>query len=183
MNTLGKLLSGIIVTIALLLPAQGAGATSAANGADLGLASSLIATGGGAGSFSTIRAFDRMVGPDTTLSLENRLATAEGQGNANQFVSMFDYAINDAWRLAGVNNVSMPSATENGGVGLAQQLVQAGTVNNGTFSGSIFFQNLFGSTIASEIMADLNQHFGPGSSVQFDRMSGQFFHDLTSSSS
>ena len=172
---LAACLAACLATAAAAAPAQ---ASAAAGGVDIGLASSLIASGGGPGSYSTIRAFDAMVGPNAVLAQEQKLAAQYGQPAADQFVQMFDYAISDAWRLAGEDNVVMPAATESGGAALAEELTQAGTGTSGTFHDGRFFDRLFGSQIAAQIMTDLDRHFGAGSSAKFESMSGLFFEGL-----
>lgn len=165
MNTLAKILSGVALaaTIAASAPPS-----------DINLASSLIASGGGPGSYSTIRAFSAMVGPDDVLAAEHQVALMDGQQNADNFIGMFDYAISDAWQLAGKNDVSMPPPAQTGGASLAAQLVQAGT-RNGSFDTPMFFAQLFGVKIASQIMNDLDARYGPGASLTFTRMANHFF--------
>ncbi len=148
-------------------------------GANLTLASSLIASGGGPGSYSTVRAFNAMIGENAVLANQQQLATAYGQTNADRFVHMFDYAIADAWQLAGKNNLSIPPPAQTGGQGLATQLVQAGVTNGGiTFDNDTFFTSLFGAKIASQVAADVNAKYGAGAWTNFSRMSGQFFHNI-----
>lgn len=148
-------------------------------GANLTLASSLIASGGGPGSYSTVRAFDAMIGPDAVLANQKQLSTTYGQTNADLFVHMFDYAIADAWQLAGKNNVSIPPPAQTGGQGLATQLITAGVASGGiTFDTDTFFTSLFGSKITAQVSADVNAKYGSGSWTNFSRMSGQFFHNI-----
>ena len=85
-------------------------------GANLTLASSLIASGGGPGGH-----LDRARVHDDRRRRradEHQLATAYGQTNADRFVHMFDYAIADAWQLAGKNNLSIPPPAQTGGQAL-----------------------------------------------------------------
>ena len=152
--------------------------TLAAVIANLGLASSLIASGGGPGSFSTVRAFDAMVGPSMVLAEQRQLTVLDGQTSADRFTSMFDYAINDAWQLAGKYNVKVPPPMQNGGPELAAQLVAAGHDAGGPFDCGTFLAQLFGVKIAAQMMADLDAKFGPGSSLAFARMTDQFFTSL-----
>jgi hypothetical protein len=91
---------------------------------------------------------------------------------------MFDYAIADAWQLAGKNNVSLPPASQTGGQALATQLVQAGVGAGGTFDTTRMLTSLFGDKIASQVMADLNAKYGAGASDNFARMASQFFHTI-----
>jgi hypothetical protein len=146
---------------------------------NLNLASSLIASGGGPGSYSTVRAFSGMVGQDAVLADQRQLAGANGQDAANRFVPMFDYAIADAWQLAGKYNVSMPQTpTGPGTPALAAQLVQAGESPGGSFDSGTFFAQLFGDKIAEQMFQDLDAKFGSGSSTAFARMTTQFFTNL-----
>jgi len=135
MKTFAKLIAGTALAVGVIFWAAAAGASPAAGGANLSLASSLIASGGGPGSYSTVRAFNAMIGEDAVLANERQIATTYGQTNEDRFVHMFDYAIADAWQLAGKNNVSLPPASATGGQALATQLVQAGVAQGGTFDG------------------------------------------------
>ncbi|HTC29717.1 MAG TPA: hypothetical protein VK702_03260 [Candidatus Acidoferrum sp.] len=178
MNTLAKLLSGIALVAGILFASTTASAAPAAAGANLSLASSLIASGGGPGSYSTVRAFDAMIGSDAVLANERQIATTYGQSNEDHFVHMFDYAIADAWQLAGKNNVSLPPPSGVTGQVLATQLLQAGIGPGSTFDAARMLTSLFGDKIATQVMADLNAKYGAGASDNFDRMADQFFHDI-----
>jgi hypothetical protein len=166
MNTLAKILLGVALI-------------AAAPNANLSLASSLIASGGGPGSYSTVRAFDAMIGSDAVLANERQIAVSFGQSNEDHFVHMFDYAIADAWQLAGKDNVSIPPPAQTGGQALATQLVQAGIVSGGiTFDNDTFFTQLFGAKIAGQVQADINAKYGAGAWTNFSRMTDQFFHNI-----
>jgi hypothetical protein len=145
---------------------------------NLGLASSLIASGGGPGSYSTVRAFDAMIGPDAFLNEEHKLTLAYGDTSAGQFVEMFDYAMADAWKLAGKNDLRMPPPAQSGGQALASELIRAGITRDGTFHSAQFFIALFGPAVAVQLMDDINERYGPGSAAAFDRMGNQFFYDV-----
>jgi len=126
-----------------------------------------------------VRAFDAMIGPDAVLTNQRQLTTNYGQTNADMFVHMFDYAIADAWQLAGKDNVSIPPPAQTGGQALATELVQAGVANGGiTFDNDTFFNSLFGKKIAGQVAADVNAKYGAGSWTNFSRMCDQFFHDI-----
>ncbi|MGA7571460.1 MAG: hypothetical protein WBG27_12705 [Candidatus Aquilonibacter sp.] len=179
MNTLAKIFFGTALAVGVILWSAAAGASPAASGANLSLASSLIASGGGPGSYSTVRAFNAMIGPNAVLADQQQLATAFGQTNADHFVHMFDYAIADAWQLAGKDNVSIPPPAQAGGQALATQLVQAGVTGGGiTFDNDTFFTQLFGAKIGGQVQADINAKYGAGAWTNFSRMSDQFFHNI-----
>jgi hypothetical protein len=165
--------------LAIFLCAMLVAAAPPPPGANLSLASALIASGGGPGSYSTVRAFNAMIGQDAVAANQRQLATQFGQTNADLFVHMFDYSIADAWQLAGKNNVAIPPASQSGGQALATQLVQVGVATGGiTFDNDTFFSGLFGAKIASQVQADINAKYGAGAWTNFSRMSDQFFHNI-----
>jgi hypothetical protein len=167
-----KLLATLLTTVLLA-------AAPPPPGANLALASSFIASGGGAGNFSAVRSFNAMVGADAVIANQRQLANAYGQDKANQFIQIFDYAIADAWRLAGRNNISIPAPTETGGQALATQLVQAGIGNGGTtFDNDVFFTGLFGPKISGQVAVDVNARFGSGTWINFGEMADQFFRTM-----
>jgi hypothetical protein len=119
-----------------------------------------------------------MIGPDAFLNEENKLGATYGDDNASQFVNTFDFAMADAWKLAGKNDLRMPPAAQNGGQALATELVRAGTGSDGKFRSAQLFIALFGPIVAVEVMNDVNARFGPGSAENFDRIDNQFFYDV-----
>jgi hypothetical protein len=168
------------LAVGLVLAASFRGEAAPANlfAPDLRLASSLIASGGGPGNFSTVRAFNTMIGPDALVAEQDKLASIYGRRNAGMFVDTFDFAMADAWRLAGAHDMSMPPPSEADGQTLAAQLVRAGTNADGTFNSAELFIVLMGPVVATQLMADINQRFGPGSALTFTRIGNQFFYDV-----
>src|SRR5690348_16379235 len=66
----------------------------------LDVTAAFIKAGGGAGSFSTVRAFSSMIG-DTVLQSElAKLRTRFGARATDRFVHVFDFAMSDAWKRA-----------------------------------------------------------------------------------
>lgn len=147
--------------------------------ANLSLASALIASGGGPGSFSTVRAFGSMIGQDALSANQRQLATSVGKLNADLFMNLFDYAIADAWQLAGKDNVSIPQAAQTSGQALATALVQAGVAKgNIEFDNNTFFTQLFGAKIAGQLQNDMNAKYGAGAWADFSRISNEFFTNI-----
>lgn len=162
----------LMATLALALLA------AAPNGT---LASSFIGSGGGSGSFSSIRAFDRMIGGDAVLRAERDLTTTYGHGQAGRFINEFDFAVHDAWNVAGRDDVKLPNApASSGSPALAQQLVRSGTAADGTFDMNDLFSNLFTPQVQAQVMRDLDARYGSGSSAAFTRMGDRFFSDVAS---
>jgi hypothetical protein len=143
------------------------------------LASALIASGGGPGSYSTVRAFSTMIGQDALAANQRQLATQFGKLNADMFVHMFDYAIADAWQLAGKDNVTLPPAAQSSGQALAMALVRAGvSKGNIEFDNDTFFTQLFGPKIVGQLQNDMNAKYGPGAWADFSRISNEFFNNI-----
>jgi hypothetical protein len=146
---------------------------------NVALAGSLIASGGGPGSFSTVRAFGSMIGSDALYGEQQKLASIYGQHNADLFVHMFDYVVNDAWVRAGQDNVIIPESGSDSGRPLAADIVRAGTTPDGKFWTSYLFDKTMGLHVTAQVMSDLNLRYGPDASASFGRMANQFFHDLS----
>lgn len=171
-----KTLAAATLTLSLLA------ATPVYNGApDTGLADAFIGSGGGSGSFSSIRAFNGMIGPDAVLAAERDLGTTGGANNAAGFVREFDYAVTDAWTVASRQNVKLGNApATSGSAGVARSLVSDGTTPDGTFDISYLFAHLFTPAVATQVMHDVDTRYGDGSSAQFTQMGNRFFSDVAS---
>lgn len=146
---------------------------------DVSVADAFIGSGGGAGSFSSIRAFDGMIGSDAVLAAERDLAGAGGTKQSDRFVREFDYAVADAWTVASRDNVKMGSAPMSTGTpALASSLIHDGTSADGTFDTQNLFAHLFGSRVETQVMTDLDARYGAGTAADFTRMGNRFFSDV-----
>jgi hypothetical protein len=169
-----KSIPAIALGLAALLGAQAIAATQSASS----LAGAFINAGGGPGSFSTVRAFDAMIG-DTALQAE--LSTIKSRSTTqarDQFVRVFDFAMSDAWQRAGQDNVSVPDSTQSG-LDLAKALYNAG-MQGGAFSGEAFFNTLFTARVWTDVSHDIDAKFGAGTSATFAGNVGAMFTDLQS---
>jgi hypothetical protein len=141
-----------------------------------GLAGALIASGGGAGSYSTIRAFTSMIGAE---AVQNELSTIRERSTPmtrDTFVHEFDFAISDAWIRAGRDDVKIPDSGQRG-LPLAKALYAYG-LQGGAFSGKAFLNSLFTVRVWSAVARDVNAKFGPGASATFEGNVGAMFSDL-----
>jgi hypothetical protein len=147
---------------------------------NLAVASAFIGSGGGAGNFSTVRAFNDMIGDQNTLSALNDLKSMFGPADSGQFVRDFDYAIADAWNLGSRANLKLTSApAQAGDTVLAQSLIRAGTIRDGAFDLDQMFSTLFTPAVEQEVMQDLDTRYGAGTSSTFTRMGDRFFSDVS----
>jgi hypothetical protein len=165
-----------LLTFALLAAAPSA----TYNGApDVTLADSFIGSGGGAGSFSSVRAFDGMIGDPAVLDAQRDLNAAGGPGANDRFIHEFDYAIADAWTVASRQNVKLGSApATTGSEDIARALVHDGTTPDGTFQTGYLFAHLFSPNVETQVMHDLDARFGAGASDQFKTLGNRFFSDV-----
>lgn len=147
--------------------------------ADTALAGSFIAAGGGAGSFSVVRAFQSMIGPERLSAEQRTLAAQFGQDAADDFVHIFDYAMSDAWARAGQANLSIPQYGSDGGQALALELRRAGQTGGYQFSTPEFFDRILGLRVANAVMADMLAEYGGSRTASFMAVAGRFFSDLS----
>lgn len=163
--------------LAVLLAAAMAGSGAP----DARLASTFIGAGGGAGSFSTIRAFDRMLGPSAVIAQERLMRVRFGSRDADRFFRMFTYAVSDAWTRASRANIRFPNATsQSGSVSQARRLIRAGVSREGSFDTTHLFAQLFSLPVAIAVMNDLDAKYGQGSSQTFAREGDRFFENVGS---
>jgi hypothetical protein len=167
-----------LTALTLALALLGAAPATYSGAPDTTLADAFIGSGGGPGSFSSIRAFDGMIGQDAVLTAERDLASA-GAHDAGAFVHQLDYAIADSWTVASRQNVKLGDAPAiNGSADLARSLVRDGTTPDGTFDTAYLLAHLFTPSVATQVMGDLDARYGVGTSAQFMQMGNRFFSDV-----
>ena len=165
-----------LVAGALILIAAGPTSPS------LPVTSAFIAAGGGAGSFSSVRAFTHIVGPDTLQAELAKLRLTFGGHNVDRFVRVLDYAINDGWQRAGQDDVKMPAPTADTGTALALDMVKAGTSGpNSTFRTTTMMDALLTARVHSQVGADIAARYGGDAVANFEGVGNQFFYDLAHS--
>lgn len=156
---------------ALLL---GAGPTSQ----NLPTTVAFINAGGGAGSFSTVRAFTNLIGAD---ALQTELRNLRSQYNGNdvdRFVRAMDFTIGDAWQRAGQDDVKMPVASADSGKTLVRDMITAGTFSGGAFRMSAMLDALLTPKVHAQVSNDLSERYGPDAVANLERVGNQFFSDL-----
>jgi hypothetical protein len=151
------------------------GATYGSSG-DLSIGADFIKAGGGAGSFSMVRAWDNMIGPSALEEDLTGLTSRYGEVATDQFVSIFNFAIADAWKHAGTDNVSLPEPMENGGWPLALAVVRAGKAPDGQLSTGYLLGNVLSPRVYSQVAADINARYGSDADDQFRQVSNEFLN-------
>jgi hypothetical protein len=142
--------------------------------ADRMLAADFIAAGGGPGSFSFVRAWDRMIGRSEMEGDIDQLAATYGWHDTNRFIQMANFAIADSWNRYGADNIHMPFPSSVPGLSLAQAIVRAGEGPTGNLWTDYMLGQLDGPRAYSEVSADIVDRYGPYAEKQFTRVGNDF---------
>jgi hypothetical protein len=143
---------------------------------DLQATSSLIAAGGDPGNFSLVKALTAMAG-DTIANAEvAKLNKQYGEARVNSFVTVQNFAVNDAVKLATAAGVKLPAPTLQG-ADLAKRVVGLGLVD-GTYYEGTQLDHLVTSKIHGEVMADIDAKFGSMADANYHLIANQAHYDL-----
>jgi hypothetical protein len=142
--------------------------------ADRPLAADFISAGGGPGSFSFVRAWDRMIGRYAMEGDINQLAATYGWHDTNRFIQIANFAITDSWNRYGADNIHMPFPSGAPGRPLAQAIVRAGEGPTGNLWTDYMLGQLDGPRVYSEVSADIAGRYGPYAEKQFARVGSDF---------
>lgn len=136
----------------------------------------LVRAGGGAGSFSMVRAFTMLVGQTPFQSVLLQERNRFGADAVNQFVEVFDFAVADGWKRAGQADVAIRS-DETSGTQLVNELLELGTTK-GHFDSGTLFNALFTPKVSAQIAGDVAKQYGNDAMISFYRVGDNFFNDL-----
>lgn len=175
MNTQLSLKTALLALCGLLL--LGAGPTSPS----LPVTAAFITAGGGAGSFSMVRAFDTMIGNDALQSELQTLRDKYGNHDVDRFVHQMDFAISDGWERAGQDDVKIPAASSDTGKDLLRDMIKAGTTSSGRFQMSKMMDALLTARVHGQVASDLSARYGQDAVANLERIGTQFFSDLAQS--
>ncbi len=139
-----------------------------------GLTGALYAAGGGAGSFSTVRALNSMLGaPAVQAEMQN---LQDRFGDTSTFISTFDFAMDDAWQKSGRADVSISTQSDLTGQQLASAVIAAGTQHR-IFTVQRLFASLFPPQVAADVLLDIDVKYGADTSKNFRETANAFFTD------
>jgi len=147
----------------------------------LSVTASLVAAGGGASHYSTAAALVSMVGKDTVNAEVTKLQGQYGKAAVTQWLSVFDYAVDDALKHATAAGVKLPAPDPMlTGKNLASTLVKAGTASDGTFQIEFLLDKAVSHPIHNAVMDDIdnNSMYGKHADLMYHTISNQAFYDL-----
>jgi hypothetical protein len=147
----------------------------------LNVTAALVAAGGGADHYSTATALVSMVGKATVEAEVGKLQKQYGKDAVGQWLSTFDYAVDDALKHATAAGVSLPQPDSMlSGKTLAATLVKAGTASDGTFQIEYLLDKAVSHPIHNAVMDDIdnNASYGKHADLMYHTISNQAFYDL-----
>ncbi len=146
---------------------------------DLALTSSLVSAGGGADKYSTATALTAMLGADTVKAEVGKLSKQYGADATTMWLKTFDFAVDDALKIATAAGVKLPAPTLTGKP-LAEALVKAGVASDGTFQIEYLLDKLVTHKIHDQVMDDIDANPSLGKKADYDyhRISNQAFYDV-----
>jgi hypothetical protein len=143
---------------------------------DLPTTIALINAGGGPGNFSAATALTALVGAKLTNAEIAKLSVRYGKPAVDSFITVFNFAVNDAAKIAKDDDVKFPAPALSGEK-LASQIVQDGTVNN-TFYTGYMLDHLVTHKIHDQVMGDIDAKFGAPADANYHKVSNQAFYDI-----
>lgn len=147
------------------------------NGApELGVTASVLKQSG-PGPFNLARALTTLVGADVTNKEVMKLSKQYSKDRVMRFVSIFNFAVDDAVKIATKAGVKLPSASLSGKP-LAAKLVTMGLASDGTFYTEFYLDKLLSHKIHMAVMDDIDKKFGFSADKDYHRIANQAYYDL-----
>ena len=143
---------------------------------DLQAAISLVTAGGAPGHFSIVKALTAMAGATTANAEVAKLTKQYGSAKVASFVTVQNFAVNDAVKVATAAGVKFPSPMLHGAA-LAKRVVGLGLIN-GTYYEGTQLDHLVTHGIHERVMADIDQKYGTEADGNYHRIADQAHYDL-----
>ncbi|MDQ2908385.1 MAG: hypothetical protein M3R44_03430 [Candidatus Eremiobacteraeota bacterium] len=143
---------------------------------DLDAAISLVTAGGTPGDFSIAKALTALAGDKTADAEIAKLQKQYGAAKFASFVTVQNYAVNDAVRLATAAGVKFPTPTLHG-TALAKTITNLG-LENETYYEGVMLDHVVTHAIHEHVMDDIDQKYGAGPDANYHRIADQAHYDL-----
>jgi hypothetical protein len=155
---------------------MGADGTAYTGAPDLAAAVSLVVAGGPVGHFSIATALTSLVGAAATKAEIAKLTKQYGAAKVTSFVTVQNFAVDDAVKLAAAAGVKFPAPTLKG-VALAKHVTVLG-LQNGAYYEGVMLDHLVSHAIHETVMVDIDAKFGPVADGNYHRIADQAHYDL-----
>lgn len=143
---------------------------------DLQAAISLVTAGGPPGHFSLVKALTAMVGATATKAEVAKLTRQYGKEKVAAFVTVQNFAVDDAVKKALAAKVKFPKPMLHGAA-LAKRVVTLGLVN-GTYYEGVQLDHLVTHDIHEAVMGDIDLKYGAEADGNYHRIADQAHYDL-----
>lgn len=143
----------------------------------LNVTASLIAAGGGVEKFSIAKALTSMVGEKLVKAEVGKLTTQYGADKVKTWITVFDFAVQDAARVATAAGVKLPKADLKGKK-LAETLVMAGLDKDGTFYTEYLLDKAVTNGIHHQVMDNIDKKYGTEADGIYHQITNQAMYDL-----
>jgi hypothetical protein len=145
----------------------------------LEVTAALVKAGGGAEHFSFAKALVSMLGEETVNTEVAKLNKQYGEEDVSNFISGMTFAVKDGLKRATEVGVKLPVPPEDlEGVKLAEALVSAGTVADGTWWSGYLFDKALSHTIHVLVMADIDAKDGHAVDENTHKILNQAMYDV-----
>lgn len=143
---------------------------------DLQAAISLVTAGGAPGNFSLVKAVTAMAGPAVANAEVAKLTKQYGKTRVTSFVTVQNFAVNDAVKIATAAGVTFPKPMLHGAV-LAKRVVGLGLVG-GTYYEGTQLDHLVTNKIHEQVMVDIDRKYGREADANYHLIANQAHYDL-----
>ncbi|MDQ2864753.1 MAG: hypothetical protein M3R51_00860 [Candidatus Eremiobacteraeota bacterium] len=143
---------------------------------DLQAAISLVTAGGAPGNFSLAKALTALAGPTVTSAEVAKLTKQYGKARVASFITVQNFAVNDAVKIATAAKVKFPSPTLKGAT-LAKRVVTLGLVD-GTYYEGVQLDHLVTNKIHEAVMDDIDKKYGTMADANYHAIADQAHYDL-----
>jgi hypothetical protein len=155
---------------------MGADGDAFTGGPDLPAAVSLVVAGGPVGHFSIVTALTSLVGAAPTKGEVAKLTKQYGATKVTSFVTVQNFAVDDAVKVATAAGVKFPAPTLKG-VALAKHVTMLG-LENGTYYEGVMLDKLVSHAVHEAVMVDIDKKFGAAADGNYHRIADQAHYDL-----
>jgi hypothetical protein len=143
----------------------------------LNVTASLVQAGGGPAHFSSAKALTAMVGPKLVNAEVGKLTKQYGAAKVKSWLTVFDYAVDDALGIATKAGVKLPKGNL-AGKQLAATLVKAGLDKDGTFYVEYMLDKAVSHKIHVAVMDDIDKKYGAAADSNYHAVTNQAMYDL-----
>jgi len=155
---------------------MGADGDAFTGGPDLKTAVSLVVAGGPVGHFSIVAALTSLAGAATAKAEVAKLTKQYGAARVTSFVTVQNFAVDDAVKVATAAGVKFPAPALKGAA-LAKRVTTLG-LENGTYYEGVMLDKLVSHAIHETVMVDIDKKFGAAADANYHRIADQAHYDL-----